>query len=181
MVLPILQDGDETLRRVAEPLPEGLFATSELRKMIADMADSMDAEPDGVAIAAPQVGIPYRIFLVRYDRIEAPKDGEKPGDRPADLGVFINPKLSKLSRKSADVDEGCLSVRGVYGATARRERATIEARDEKGDTFMRGAGGLLAQAFQHEMDHLDGILFIDHAKTLWKPRERERDTERHED
>lgn len=173
MVLDIVQDGADILREKAEPVPERLFGAPELKKIVADMADTVAKEPDGVAIAAPQVGIGYRIFLVRYDRMEPLAEGEKMEDRPADVGVFINPKLSKLSRKSEEVDEGCLSVRGLYGSTVRKERATVEARDEDGVAFTRGAGGLLAQAFQHEMDHLEGILFVDHATTLWKPKARD--------
>lgn len=172
MVLPIRQDGDEVLRVAAEPVPERLFGTPELKKIVADMADTMDKEPDGVAIAAPQVDISYRIFLVRYDRIEPLKEGERMEDRNAEVGVFINPKLTKMSRKSAEVDEGCLSVRGLYGTTVRKERATIIAKDENGNEVTRGAGGLLAQAFQHEMDHLEGVLFVDHATKLWKPKPR---------
>lgn len=180
MKLEILQDGNESLRRVSEPLPERLFGTPELQKMLDDMKDTVDAESDGVAIAAPQVGIPYRMFLVRYDRMEPLKEGERMEDRAPDVGVFINPKLTKLSRKASEVDEGCLSVRGTYGETLRKERATIEARDENGIHFTRGAGGLLAQAFQHEVDHLDGVLFVDHALKLWKPREAEGRADIHE-
>jgi peptide deformylase len=129
------------------------------------MSETMDAEKDGVAIAAPQVGIPYRIFLVRFDRVlPAPKDGEI--ERPAELGVFINPELIRLSKKSVEMDEGCLSVRNVYGKTKRKDRATVRAQDVNGKKFERGGGKVLAQAFQHEIDHLNGILFIDHAKDL---------------
>ncbi|MBP6860396.1 MAG: peptide deformylase [Candidatus Pacebacteria bacterium] len=177
MVLPILQDGADTLRTPSDPLPERLFGTPELRKMITDMAETVAKEPDGVAIAAPQVGIPYQIFLVRYDRMEPLGEGERIEERAPDVGVFINPKLSKLSRKSSEVDEGCLSVRGVYGSTVRKDRATIEARDEEGVHFTRGAGGLLAQAFQHEVDHLNGILFVDHAVKIWKPRAKKGDSD----
>lgn len=165
MVLPILQDGAEVLRNVSKPVPQELFGTPELRTIIENMADSMDQEPDGVAIAAPQVGIPYRIFLVRYDRMIPKIEGEP--ELPAQVGVFINPSLSKLSRKSVECDEGCLSVRGIYGKTLRKERATVHAFDTDGKPFSRGAGGILAQAFQHEIEHLDGILFTDVATTLY--------------
>lgn len=80
--------------------------------------------------------------------------------------VFINPKISKLSREKEWVPEGCLSVRWLYGNAFRSKKATITAYDEKGKKFTRGASGLLAQIFQHETDHLNGILFIDHAKDI---------------
>ncbi len=165
MVLPIREDGDEVLRSKAEPVPPELFGTPELQKIVDDMAETMDKEKDGVAIAAPQVGISYRIFLVRYDRMTAPpkEDEEEPA---ADLGIFINPEFLRLSKKSHEVDEGCLSVRNVYGKTKRKERATVRAYDVHGKKFERGGGGLLAQAFQHEMDHLNGTLFIDHATDI---------------
>ena len=80
--------------------------------------------------------------------------------------IFINPKITKLSQKKGWVPEGCLSVRWLYGKTLRSQKASIEAYDEHGKKFIRGASGLLAQIFQHETDHLDGILFIDHAKDI---------------
>ena len=80
--------------------------------------------------------------------------------------VFVNPKISKLSRKKEWMSEGCLSVRPLYGKTFRSNKAIITAYDENGRKFTRGASGLLAQIFQHETDHLNGILFIDHAKEI---------------
>lgn len=157
----IVQSGDPVLRTHAAPVPEELFGTPELLKMISDMAAALDAEKDGVAIAAPQVGLSYRIFLIRYDRLEP----EERAGEPA-LGVYINPELVRVSRRREEVDEGCLSVRGIYGRTLRHERATVRARLADGSSYERGAGGILAQAFQHEIDHLDGILFIDHATSL---------------
>lgn len=164
-VVPILQTGDERLRRTALPVPADMFGGKELARIIADMGDTLDKEPDGVAIAAPQIGVNYRLFLVRYDRmLPSPKEGEP--ERPAEVGVYINPELAKTARKAVKVDEGCLSVRGLYGKTKRKERATVRAYDESGKKFERGGGGVLAQAFQHEIDHLDGILFIDHATDI---------------
>lgn len=160
----IVQKGDPVLSAKTAPVSSSMFGTPELDRMVADMAAALDKENDGVAIAAPQIGLPWRIFLVRYDRMTALKEGEEA--RPIDIGVFVNPEIVKRSRKKEDMDEGCLSVRGVYGTTFRNERATVRAYDEHGKKFERGGGGLLAQAFQHEIDHLDGILFVDHAKNL---------------
>lgn len=165
-MLPITQEGDAVLRSIAKPLPEELFNTPELRAMLKDMEETLDAQPDGVALAAPQVSISYRIFIVRYDRMkEASETGDGTGQQ---LGVFINPRFVKTSKRQVDMQEGCLSVRGLYGTTLRHERATVTAQNEKGEWFTRGAGGILAQAFQHETDHLDGILFIDHAIDLYE-------------
>ena len=163
---PILQDGAPVLRAHAELVPETLFGTDELAVIVNDMADTLDAESDGVAIAAPQVGLPYRIFVVRYDRVLPSNSAEEEQARAPEIGVFINPEFVKTSRRREEVDEGCLSVRGLYGTTLRHERATVRAYDATGASFERGGGGLLAQIFQHEIDHLDGILFIDLAHEI---------------
>lgn len=156
----IVQDGELVLRKISEPVPDGLFGTPELAGIIKDMEETLDGQLDGVALAAPQIGIPYRIFIVRYDRTIPPPPM---GEHPADVGVYINPEFVKSSRRRVEMDEGCLSVRGIYGKTMRHERSTVRAKDVDGNIFERGGGGLLAQIFQHETDHLNGILFIDHA------------------
>ena len=126
---------------------------------------------NGVAIAAPQIGIPLRIFLV-HDTSK--KDNEHKSLLP-DI-VAINPTISKLSRKKKVVGEGCLSVPEKYGAVERATHATLRALDENGNEFERGASGLLAQIFQHEVDHLDGILFIDRAERVWDKDEMDQHT-----
>lgn len=167
MPTKIVQDGSPVLRDIAEEVPADFFNTPKLAKILKDMEEALDGAPHGVALAAPQIALPYRIFLVRYDRmLPEPQEGE---ERPApELGVFINPEIVKTSRKQALVPEGCLSVDGVYGTTERFERATVRAQDATGKWFERGGGGILAQAFQHEIDHLNGVLFIDHAENLEK-------------
>jgi peptide deformylase len=164
----IVQNGAAVLREKAAPVPEALFGTEELSLLIADMAEALDKESDGVALAAPQVGVSYRIFIVRRDRV-VPIQNEGEADtaeRAAIVDVYINPEIIKTSRRRARTDEGCLSVRGIYGTTLRHERATVRAHREDGSSFTRGGGGLLAQIFQHEIEHLDGTLFIDHAEHL---------------
>jgi peptide deformylase len=175
-IRPILQDGDPILRQVAIPVPQELFGTPQLKQIITDMADTLDTQLDGVALAAPQIGISYRIFVVRYDRTLPPdpqtdaaenensEKSPKPAKAPEpSIGVFINPQFIRSSRRRTEMDEGCLSVRGIYGTTYRHERATVRAQTETGAFFERGGGGLIAQIYQHETDHLEGILFIDHA------------------
>jgi peptide deformylase len=166
----ILQDGAAVLREKAKPLPEKLFGSVELSRIIADMEKALDGEIEGVALAAPQMGLSYRLFIVRKDRtlppIQVPRGAPLPPAPPAEVEVYIDPEIIKTSRKKAKVDEGCLSVRGVYGTTKRHERVTIRARRPDGSYFERGAGGIMAQIFEHEVDHLNGILFIDHADHL---------------
>ena len=159
------------LRDIAEPVPEKLYGSPELARLISDMSGALDAEPEGVALAAPQLGAPYRLFIVRKDRTLPPavvvkKGTPLPPPPPPELEVYINPEVVKTSRRRARADEGCLSVRDVYGTTKRHERVTIRARREDGTKFQRGAGGIMAQIFEHEIDHLNGILFIDGAEHL---------------
>jgi len=163
----IVQEGMPVLRETAKPVPDELFGTPKLKKIIAEMRESLDSEQDGVALAAPQIGIGYRIFIVRYDRT-LPPDKNDSTENKSDVGVYINPKILKTSRKRAKMEEGCLSVRGIYGHTRRYERSTVSAQDENGKHFTRGAGGILSQIFQHEIDHLNGILFIDYASDLYE-------------
>lgn len=171
----IVQDGAQVLRDVAKPVPEEMFGTPELAQIITDMEESLAPFEEGVALAAPQIGIPYRIFVVRKDRTVPPSEDGQP--LPAEHMVFINPQIIKTSKRQARMDEGCLSVHGVFGTTERYDRATIRARNPDGSTFERGGGGLMAQIYQHEVDHLNGILFIDHADRLIQvtPHEHEHD------
>ncbi len=167
--MSIVQEGDPVLREIAKPFSKEEFGSKELTSLIKKMTDLLDVEQNdysvGVALAAPQIGVSKRLFVVRYDRTN--RKTRTAGSAP-DLGVFINPKIIRSSRKRVIMDEGCLSVRDLYGYVPRFERATVEAYDESGKKFTRGAGGLLAQIFQHEIDHLDGILFIDQATDCWR-------------
>lgn len=111
-----------------------------------------------VAIAAPQIGVAKRIFLI--------EDQSPDREDPLPTIIAINPKLTRLSKKTHVVGEGCLSVPEHYGEIRRSTNVTLTATDEHGKTFERGAGGLLAQIIQHENDHLDGILFVDRAEKV---------------
>ncbi|MEA2701472.1 MAG: peptide deformylase [Candidatus Parcubacteria bacterium] len=158
----IVQDGDPVLRLKADPIPEKNFGTPELAATVERMLAALDKEIDGVALAAPQIGIPLRIFVVRYDRLRHPDEGAS----ESEIGIYINPEIVRSSRRSILMDEGCLSVRRIYGKVMRHERATVRARLPDGTQFERGGGGILAEIFQHETEHLDGILFTDHATDL---------------
>ncbi|MEK7515310.1 MAG: methionyl-tRNA formyltransferase [Patescibacteria group bacterium] len=162
----IVQDGEKVLREIAKPVPESMFGSAELSRLIADMTEALDRYPEGVAIAAPQIGVSWRLFIVRKDRTIVPAPNQQQTTSKPEIQIYINPEIVKTSRKKAKADEGCLSVHGVYGTTKRHERVTIKARKEDGSRITRGAGGLLAQIFEHEVDHLNGILFTDHAERL---------------
>lgn len=176
-MVTILQKDAPVLRGIAEPVNQKDFGSPRLKKILVDMASSLEKEDDGVAIAAPQIGVPLRIFIVSHrafdiedehfhnqeENIVAPNKKIKYSNM-----VFINPEITKLSRKKRWVPEGCLSVRWLYGEVSRADKATIRAYDEKGKVFTRGGSGLMAQIFQHETDHLNGALFIDTARNLEK-------------
>lgn len=173
----IVQEGAEVLRGVAEPVEESAFGSAGLAKLVEDMERALDREPDGVALAAPQIGASKRVFIVRMDRVDVPplEEGEEApaAPRPVEVDVYVNPEIVKTSRRRQTADEGCLSVRGIYGTTHRHERVTLRARRVDGTAFTRGAGGLLAQIFEHEVDHLNGALFIDEAEDLVEVRPHE--------
>lgn len=157
---PIVQNGAPVLREKAKPVHKKDIGTPKLARLIAYMRAALAPEENGVALAAPQVGEALRIFVV------AGKVFEKPNFGGQKSKVFINPELIRLSRKKAPMSEGCLSVRGKYGTVPRHEKASIRAWDENGTLFTLNGSGLLAQIFQHEVDHLEGVLFTDKAEHL---------------
>lgn len=162
----ILQRDEPVLREKAKAVPVEEITSKKIKDVIVRMKKAVHAEDDGVAIAAPQIGESLQIFVVNSTALEIASGGQvEEGKEPEDL-VFINPEFVRLSKKKKKMEEGCLSVRWLYGEVLRSERATIRAYDEKGEKVERGAGGLLAQIFQHEMDHLDGTLFIDKAENI---------------
>ncbi|MDE2399698.1 MAG: peptide deformylase [Patescibacteria group bacterium] len=183
----ILQQKEKTLRKVAKEVLLPDIKTTKIKKILKEMSVALSSQHDGVAIAAPQIGYSLRIFVVsgkifgadfsrrglsqvdepRGSAVRARTDSDPALRKSAEKDmVFINPKISKLSREKEWLPEGCLSVRWLYGKVNRSKKATVTAYDENGKKFTRGASGLLAQIFQHETDHLNGILFIDHAKEV---------------
>lgn len=159
----ILDREAPVLREKANEVPVDKIASSEIKKTISQMRSALYGEDDGVAIAAPQIGVGLRIFLVRGSILKG--DVEESLGTAEDL-VFINPEIVKTSKKTRPMEEGCLSVRWLYGEVKRYEKITITAYDERGVQSEYGATGLLAQIFQHEIDHLEGILFIDKAENV---------------
>lgn len=157
----ITQVGAKVLRQTAQEVPVSEIQTPKFQKIIERMQTVLDQAEDGAALAAPQISEPWRIFILS-PRVFPAGVGETQPKR-----VFINPVLINTSKKKERMEEGCLSVRGKYGTIRRATQATVRAYDEHSNLFTRGASGLMAQAFQHETDHLDGTLFIDTADELW--------------
>ena len=178
-MVSIVQKDDPILREVAQAVNQKDFGTPALRKILKDIAITMEKEEDGVAMAAPQIRVPLRIFIVSH-RVFEYADGENEHNQSENLTtqeakhqkikranmVFINPVTIKLSKRKRWVPEGCLSVRWLYGEVERNDKVTVRAYDENGKAFTWGGSGLLAQIFQHETDHLNGTLFIDTARHL---------------
>ncbi|HBD24833.1 MAG: peptide deformylase [Candidatus Zambryskibacteria bacterium RIFOXYD1_FULL_40_13] len=160
----ILQKEAPVLREICKSIPLEEISSPQIQKILKEMSTALASQDDGVAIAAPQIGYPLRIFVVSKKVVGIMKKEDKQPSEKAKDSVYINPILKKVSRERATVEEGCLSIRYLYGKVSRGEKATVVAYDENGKKFERGGTGLLAQIFQHEMDHLDGILFIDKAK-----------------
>lgn len=159
----IIQEGHSTLRSTSEEIPIKEIATPVIQKVLKKMKVAIRGEKNAVAIAAPQIGESLRIFIVSGKAFTNGEDENAPS--LPDL-TFINPKLIKVSKEKKWMDEGCLSVRGKYGKVKRSKKATVRAYNESGKRFQRGGSGLLAQIFQHEIDHLNGTLFTDKAKEL---------------
>lgn len=141
--MKIYKLGEDVLRKKCEPVPE---VTDSLRETFNEMFETMIAA-DGVGLAAPQVGIPLRFFVIIAD------DNVR--------RVFVNPQIISTSQEMSDYDEGCLSLPGFSETIRRPERVTVQALNENGKPFTLQAEGLLARVIQHENDHLDGIVYID--------------------
>ncbi len=175
----ILQKENKILRNKSLEVPVESIKTRKIEVIIKMMKKALDSQEDGVAIAAPQIGENLRIFVVSKRIFEIMEEErsksrskrenlesfEKEGLDYTDM-VFINPVILKQSKKKSLVEEGCLSVRWLYGKVERYEKTLVRAYDENGQIFTMGGSGLMSQVFQHEIDHLDGVLFIDKAKNL---------------
>ena len=186
--MPIVSEGHPALRQVSEEIPLSEIQSPKIKELILNMKKSLASQEDGIGLAAPQIGVPLRIFIVSKKVFQHDSDNGSSSDtttdtdskltlsktlaktirqsKPDDM-VCINPVITKYSKEKRWMEgEGCLSVRWVYGKVQRSTKVTLRAYDENGNVFERGAGGLLAHIFQHEVDHLNGILFIDKAKDL---------------
>ncbi|MBA3733189.1 peptide deformylase [Patescibacteria group bacterium] len=172
MTKRILQKEALVLRKMAEEIPQNEIISPKIQSILEEMKTALASQDDGVAIAAPQIGYALRIFVVS-GKVES--ISKKIRNKNEDLEkrtvnfpdqVYINPVIKKLSKEKKLMEEGCLSVRFLYGKVTRSNKASVVAYDENGKKFTRGGTGLVAQIFQHEVDHLNGILFTDKAKEI---------------
>ena len=179
MTSEIVQKEDKVLRKMAKEVPISDIESRKIQTIIRRMQKALDKEDDGVAIAAPQIGESLRIFVLskkifeimdeekasKKSKRENLEEFEKQKPEYKDM-VFINPEILKTSKEKKMMEEGCLSVRWLYGRVERSQKTLIKAYNENGKLFTMGGTGLLSQAFQHETDHLNGVMFIDKAKNL---------------
>lgn len=149
-LLPILQYPDERLHTIAKPVAQ---VDDRIRQLVSDMAETMYDAP-GVGLAATQVDVHERVVV-----IDVSEDGD-------DLLVLINPEITWYSEDTQVYEEGCLSVTGVYDKVERSAEIKVKALDEKGEQYEFHAEGLLAVCVQHELDHLDGKVFVEHLSLL---------------
>jgi len=158
-ILPILEAPDPRLRVKSAPVEA---VDDELRKLIDDMFETMYDAP-GIGLAAIQIGVPKQVLVIDLQDRDSEEEAAEPARNPL---VFINPELYDPSEEQSVYNEGCLSVPEQFAEVERP--ATVHARwlDEKGEKHDEQIDGLLATCLQHEMDHLEGILFIDHLSRL---------------
>jgi len=149
---PIITAPDPRLQAVSTDVAK---VDDEIRKLVDDMADSMYAA-EGIGLAAVQVGVPKRVIVIDLDQKEGKKNPQ----------AYINPKILWASEETAVFEEGCLSVPEIWDDVERPARIRCEYLDRDGNKQSLEADGLLATCLQHEMDHLNGVLFIDHLSRL---------------
>lgn len=152
MIRDVLHNPNPELRIVSQPVAPERILSTESQKLIKDLLETMVKE-NGVGIAAPQIGVHERVIIAETD--EGPR-------------AFFNPEITERSFKMVEGEEGCLSVPGTWGFVKRHRSVSVTALNEKGETVTVKAEGLLSIIFQHEIDHLDGVLFIDRAEEISK-------------
>lgn len=156
---------EEVLRQKAQPVE---IFDEDLADLVDDMIETMREAP-GVGLAAPQIGISKRIIVVEF--------GDEEDDSfPKQLYVMINPEIVKQSRDDVAGIEGCLSVPGLVGKVRRSGVVTVKGQDIHGKPIKVRAQGWLARIFQHEIDHINGLLYTDRADDIWRPDDEDLDT-----
>lgn len=168
-----------TVRTIVTP-PDSVLRTraarvrsfdSGLQRLIDDMVETMRAAP-GVGLAATQVGDKRRVIVVEYREDDDPPDpGQEP--KPPRLYTLVNPEIARHSKETVTGNEACLSLPGYGGEVDRFEAVTVKALNRHGDPVRIRAKGWLARIFQHEIDHLDGVLYIDRATQVWRVEQQE--------
>jgi peptide deformylase len=159
---------EPVLRRKAKPITK---FDKELQTLIDDMIETMRDAP-GVGLAAPQVGVSERLAVIEYAEDEDDEDeteGAEGPSKPKQLFVIINPEIVKASEEKVNGIEGCLSIPGLLGEVERYEALQVKALNRYGKPVKLKVDGWMARIFQHEIDHLNGVLFTDLATRVWKP------------
>ncbi len=162
MILPILTYPNDILRKPTEPVSFPL--SSEMKKLTKDMIETV-RKADGIGLAAPQVGKSVKLIVVNLEKSEIP------------LFPLYNPKVVSKGGKKIEIEEGCLSIPGVFGMVKRPKKVTIEAQNMKGETITFTDEGWVSRVCQHEIDHINGILIIDLIKKYTKGEEVVRELE----
>jgi len=157
---------DPVLRKKAHKVTE---FDKNLQTLIDDMVETMRAAP-GVGLAAPQINIQSRLVVIEYV-VDEEKDGEE--EAPKKLYVVVNPEIIQASEEKLMGAEACLSIPALMGEVERHQEVVIKGLNRQGKPVKIKAKGWLARIFQHEIDHLDGVLFVDRAARVWKPKESE--------
>jgi peptide deformylase len=160
-LLPIYETPDPILREISTPVEK---VDDKLRKLIDDMFDTMYAAP-GIGLAAIQVGVPKRLLVIDLQEPEVNEAGEE-GEPVRDPLVFVNPEILETSETTRPYNEGCLSVPDQYAEVLRPDRVRARWQERDGSVREEWIDGLLAVCLQHEIDHLNGVLFIDHLSRL---------------
>jgi len=164
-LLKIYDYTDDVLRQEAQPVD---VFDENLQELINDMIETMRAAP-GVGLAAPQVGVSKRVIVVEFG-------SEDDETIPAQVYVLVNPETVQQSKESVIGIEGCLSVPGFAGEVSRAQVVTVTGQDQHGKKVKIRAQGWLARIFQHEIDHINGILYTDRAGQIWQPDQDDMDT-----
>lgn len=155
---------DPVLRRKARPVAK---FDKQLHTLIDDMVETMREAP-GVGLAAPQIGLSERLLVIEYYEREEDEENE---DSPKKVWAVINPEIVKASEEMLMGVEGCLSIPGLLGEVERHAEVQVKALNRHGKPMKIKAKGWLARIFQHEIDHLNGVLFTDRATRVWQPQQ----------
>jgi len=165
---------EPVLYRKARPVKK---FDQNLQTLIDDMIDTMRDAP-GVGLAAPQVGISDRLIVVEYAEQPEEKEGEEPKEVKPKLYVMINPEIMKTSEETVMGIEGCLSIPGLVGEVERFSEIQIKGLNRRGQPMKVKAKGWLARIFQHEIDHINGVVFTQRATKVWKPETQEEEQDK---
>ncbi|MFQ5922817.1 MAG: peptide deformylase [Anaerolineales bacterium] len=163
MIRPIVTVPDPVLREKAKPVRQ---ITPEIQTLIDDMIETIREAP-GVGLAAPQVGVGLQVIVVEY--AEGSENAEEDAEpKPPKLYALVNPEITRHSKETELGNEGCLSIPDYMGEIERYSTVTVKGLDRHGKSFKLKAKGWLARIFQHEIDHINGVLFIDRTDKVWK-------------